>query len=91
MSDYSKEREAYNRLIRAMAALPAPRNINAVRAYVMLYKPELAPLIEPMARDAAAGSKPAQQLMLFMLAAFAAGRAYQDANPNAPMDPFGYE
>lgn len=91
MADYFKEREAYNRLIKAMTVLPAPRNINAVRAYVMLYKPEMAPLVDSLARDASVGSAAAQQLMLFMSVAFAAGRAYQDANPTAPMDPFGYE
>ncbi len=85
------ERERYNKLLKAMETIPPPKNIHAIRAYITMYKPELAPIVEPMLRDAAIGSKPAQQLVLFLLAGFAAGRAYQDANPTAPMDPHGYD
>lgn len=91
MTDFSKERERYNKLLKMMESLPPPKNLHAIRVYIALYKPELSPLVEPMLRDASIGSKPAQQIILLLITGFAAGRAFQDANPTAPFDPNGYD
>ena len=73
-----------------MKGLKPIRNINAIRAWVAFMRPEVSAAIEQFIADATKGNKPAGQIVLFLMMGFAAGRAYQEANPEAPADPEGY-
>lgn len=71
--------------------LPPLRNITAIRAWLVVFKSDrTAAVFDRLAADAAKGSPAPKNIMLMVMAAFAAGRAYQQANPDAPRDPDGY-
>jgi hypothetical protein len=83
--------EKWNKVLELMRHLPPIRNVTAIRAWLAVYKPELATVFDMLARDATTKNLPApKRMILFMMMAFAAGRAYQAANPDAPRDPDGY-
>lgn len=66
------------------------RNIEAMRVWASIMLPVLVPIIDGFVKDATVGNKHATKLIMFMMSAFAAGRAYQEANPDAKPDPDGY-
>lgn len=67
------------------------RNLNAIRAYIQIERPNFRLGFDLLMRDTAHGNHTASTIIKFMMYAFAAGRAYQEANPDAPRDPDGYE
>lgn len=78
-------------LLERMRRLPPVRNINAIRVWLETVRPERVDMFDRLIRDAAKGKMGApKQVVLLMFMAFAAGRAYQEANPGAPKDPDGY-
>ncbi len=82
--------DQHQKLLEQMRNLPPLRNINAMHAWLWKCRPDLAPMFEAFSRDAAGGNKTAGKVILLMMVAFASGRAYQEANPEAPRDPDGY-
>lgn len=83
--------ERHERLLDQMKRLPPIRNIQAIRVYVAEFHPSMLTTVENILRDATIGSLPAQQIFRFLMVGFAAGRAYQEANPTAAVDPHGYD
>lgn len=83
--------DKWNKLKAMMKELPPLRNINAIRAWMTVCRPEMVTVFDTFCKDAAAGVDAPKRLVLYMMIAFAAGRAYQVANPTAPRDPDGYE
>jgi hypothetical protein len=84
------QEQKHAQLLERMTGLPPLRNVNAMHAWMVVFNPTLAPIFELFQASAKQGNKTARDLLLFMMAAFAAGRAYQEANPDAPKDPNGY-
>ncbi len=83
--------EKWSKLLDLMRSLPPIRNVNAIRSWLTVYKPEVTAVFDHLVRDAATKNLPApKRIVLFMMMAFAAGRAYQSANPDAERDPDGY-
>jgi hypothetical protein len=83
--------ERHEKLLEQMRRLPPVRNIQAIRVYVAEHQPAMLPVVEGILRDATIGSLPAQQIFRFIMVGFAAGRAYQEANPTSAVDPHGYD
>lgn len=78
-------------LLERMRHLPPIRNINGIRTWIELNTPFMLDMFDRLIRDAAKGKMGAPKAMVrMMFMAFAAGRAYQEANPDAPRDPDGY-
>lgn len=82
--------EKWDQLLGLMRALPPVRNVNAIRAWMTVYKPGFDQVFDMLCRDAAKGVSAPKRIVMFMMMAFAAGRAYQVANPDAQRDPDGY-
>lgn len=74
-----------------MKRLPPIRNVNAIRAWLEVYQsPAMVAVYDHLLKDAAKGLGAPKKIVMYMMMAFAAGRAYQAANPDAPRDPDGY-
>lgn len=82
--------EQYDELLATMRHIPPIRNINAMHAWLSKCRPDLVRMFEMVTKGAAAGHEQAKNLILLMMTAFAAGRTYQEANPDAQRDPDGY-
>lgn len=81
---------AHDDLVVEMRHLSPLRNLNAMHAWLAKFKPDLVVPFELFCRTAAADNLTSKQILLFMMVGFAAGRVYQEANPDAPRDPDGY-
>lgn len=77
-------------LVKRMRSLPPLRNINAMHAWMSACRPDAVPMFEAFLKSAAEGHQSAKTVIIMMMASFAAGRVYEEANPNAPKDPDGY-
>lgn len=77
-------------LIERMRHLPPLRNINAIHAWLSEKRPQWVAAFERFHSDAVANHPTARVVLMLMMFAFAAGRVYQEANPDAPKDPDGY-
>jgi len=83
--------EKWNKVVEAMRHLPPVRNITAIRAWLLEYKSEVTAVVwDKLVLDATKGLPAPKNIVMLVMAAFAAGRAYQAANPDAPRDPDGY-
>lgn len=80
----------WDKLVEMMRTLPPIRNVNAIRAWFTLAAPAKVAVFDHLVKDAALGKGAPKNIIMLMMAAFAAGRAYQAANPDAPRDPDGY-
>lgn len=83
------EREKLLEAMKADRLLPI-RNMTAIQTWINLQRPELSPLVNKFFTDAGKGDNNAQLVVFLLMMVFAAGRAYQEANPTAPSDPDGY-
>lgn len=83
--------EKWDKLMEAMRHLPPVRNITAIRAWLLAYKSDRTAVVwDKLVADAAKQMPAPKNIVMLVMAAFAAGRAYQAANPDAPRDPDGY-
>jgi hypothetical protein len=80
----------HSALLARMRSLPPVRNITAIHAWLSATRADLVAVYEALTRGAGNGHQQAKTVVMLMMAAFAAGRAYQEANPDAPRDPNGY-
>lgn len=82
--------EKWDKLMERLRHLPPLRNINAIRTWMEVCAPTSVPMFDRFVKDAAKGATAPKRVLIFMMVAFAAGRAYQAANPDAARDPDGY-
>jgi hypothetical protein len=78
------------KLLEQLRSLPPPRNMSAIHAWMTAHGTRYVAMFERFWKDAAAGNPTARHIITFIMMGFEAGRAYQEANPDATRGPDGY-
>lgn len=84
------ERKHAELLSKLRDGMETPANLSAMLMWYSVNRPEMLELYQTFIKDATKGNKSASTVVIMLMMAFAAGRAYQEAKPDASKDWEGY-